>query len=1260
MNKYEEKNQVEEIKKIADVAANVIEKHNEHKFNKYDFGWKAPSQNFGNQTPKNTNDNTGDKSTDSRYTSIVNNRDDDGKVRAGNNNSNQSQSSYGASSQNNQTSPINVHNGNIDSRYHIDSNSASGERFNIGSNPNKNGAKFNVGGSDKLNSYDSKTGKIRKNTTDINVTPAIENDPNSSKSDMAETKQGVYNTGRHDMTAIANAAVEATREQYETADSIQGQNFIYDRREGSKFGIGTLNKMASKAAISHSMYNNQADVEKLRALFGNDYRINNTRTGNIFADHQHNVDAVEQYLMQHNINAKNLNRYEIHKALRTKDLKKWYHHGDNIKVEKDSALYFALEELMRLRKEEDIVKNYSSTHGGVKDTAKAWISDAFYGTDIQQGANVAKTTTATAKVAGKLVTATGKGILNTGLNGVTLVREAPLIKEEIYSKVKIRTAQSIEEKGKFQTRLNSAKEAKYNLRNKNMENKHKVSSFDPVGNTKRKIKTKVSEKIENLKIIKNYRAIQNRIGKTRIGKLIGGTLDKIKKIVAAFKWVVIGIAIAILIYILIVVGVLFISGKIGSGTSKAAETDAATTNAQQSINYLYGYHNAYSNNIYQANTSNVNADGSLMIEKRLPSSWFSQMKKSDEYINQGHASVWYNGSMAGYDLSKYWGEASDKNFSSLGYDVSYDYDTNSYGSYGNRACYTDTIQVPTDEIIGYDDEGNPIYKTKTIFVEFNGHAGFNGEAGMVYEGLKGLPDGATIRFNYNGSGHDNYIVESTNGAEILANWKERTNKNVTDVPIKTIVHYWYRGSSYSCHITENKVKVYTNTDGQEFTYNVDEFYKGILTMAAGATDNYESAENDGSEIGHTESVDFYKKYCKKLFDQIMEDAKVVLTYKYEDNPEERVDWEVCDTDTGAVYSCSHSGFSCKPTLEIFIQHTGIADMMLEDSKTTFGEEGDKWMHSNGSTGIFKITDKSHPEYIQWLTTYKTETDMPIWGKNQHEAEDQIKEVFPKSKCNKTHDYTTEMSNTIEMYNLTVEDWKTSITGLLFPSEVGIADFTSDKTIKAMQSMDNMKDLYNTDIDWSKVNWDEFTTGDASLDEFMKFATTQGWIQKETGQVGLCYFTTMMMIAMYMHPNEADYIKENLAEYAKAWCGSDGEFYGARENGSGNSWESKFGAKIGYDTTFSTPNDMRIAISEQLENGNPVVLHVRGQWDGPTGEYHRGGDQHFMVIYGADSEGIKVADPAGTATGKVIPWESLYEQIGDGQQGTGIRTITPMN
>ena len=1295
-NSHEQnQNTIESLKKATDFVSETIEKHNEKKIDKYDFGWKAPSQNIGNQEASVNKSNNTAGSQAYRYTSIVNNRDDAGKISSGGHSTHDKVHNSDKANPNDRiyasnTARISSMNGNSDN-----------EKFSVGSKilphvqhnekNSFNESRFSVGGSERLNLYDAKTGKIKAVPSDartlekanistqkdaaakkyavahLKSSNKIQNIDNQETSLGNTNQQGIYNTGRHDMTAIANAAVESVREQYNTSESVEGYNFIYGRNNdsygvsyGSKFGIGTISRSTSKTAVSHSIYNNSADADRLTRMFGNDYRINTTRTGNIIADHKHNVDAVEKYLMQHNINAQNLNRTEIILALNSGELKKWYHHGSNIKVDSDSDLKFALKELLKLRKDEDVIKQFQNTKGGIKDTAKAWVHDSFGDSDIAQGARIASASKSVVKVSEKAVVVAGKGLINTGLNGVTLTKKAPLIKEGIYTKVKIRTAKSIEEKGKFKEHLNSVKEAKYKINSKNMESKHKVSSFNPVGNAKAKAKAKVTEKIENTRFMKRFRSIQNRLGKTKVGKVVGGTLDKFKKFVSAFKWAIIGIAIAIIVYMLLVVVILGVSGKAGSGTSKAAEKDAGTTNAQQSINYLYGYHNAYSNNIYQANMSNMNADGSLMIEKRLPNSWFSQMKQSDEYINQGHASVWYNGSMAGYDLSKYWGEASDKNNSSLGYDVSYDYDTNSYGSYGTRACYTDAIQVPTDEIIGYDDDGNPIYKTKTIFVEFNGHAGFNGEAGMVYEGLKGLPDGATIKFNYNGSGHDNYIVESTNGGELLADWKERVNENVTEVPIKTIVHYWYRGSSYSCHITENKVKVYTNSEGKEYTYNVDEFYKGILTMAAGATDNYESAENDGSEIGHTENVEFYKKYCKKLFDQIMEDAKVVLTYKYEDNPAERVDWEVCDTDTGAVYACSHSGFSCKPTLEIFIQHTGIADMMLEDSKTTFGEAGDKWMHSNGSTGVYKVTNKSDPEYVQWLTTYKTETDMPVWGKNQHEKEDQIKEVFPKSKCNKTHDYTTEMANTIEMYNLTVEDWKTSVTGLLFPAEVGIADFTSDKTIKAMKSMDSMKDLYDKNIDWSKVNWDEFTTGDASLDEFMKFATTQGWIQKETGQVGLCYFTTMMMIAMYMHPNEADYIKENLAEYAKAWCASDGEFFGARENGSGNSWESKFGAKIGYDTTFSTPNDMRVAISEQLENGNPVVLHVRGQWDGPTGEYHRGSDQHFMVIYGADAEGIKVADPAGTATGKVIPWESLYEQIGEGKQGTGIRTITPMS
>ena len=94
--------------------------------------------------------------------------------------------------------------------------------------------------------------------------------------------------------------------------------------------------------------------------------------------------------------------------------------------------------------------------------------------------------------------------------------------------------------------------------------------------------------------------------------------------------------------------------------------------------------------------------------------------------------------------------------------------------------------------------------------------------------------------------------------------------------------------------------------------------------------------------------------------------------------------------------------------------------------------------------------------------------------------------------------------------------------------------------------------------------------------------------------------------------------------------------------------------------------MRLGITEELGNGNPVVLHVYGRWEGANGVYHQDPvNPHFMVIYSADSQGVKVADPAGTANNITIPWEELYSQVGpDGPKGadggtlTGIRTIRP--
>lgn len=1129
--------------------------------------------------------------------------------------------------------------------------------------------------------------KARINNNDFKLHDGSSNGLSNAEALTSAQEQGqggYYNTRHNDKTAIANTVVQTVKQEYSEADSVQGYKFIRDRS-----GIGVIMHQGAKISATDAIYNRKisdSERQRLSDMFDSQsrdgkYHISSTsRTFSRSGDYRANIMAVENYLSAQGINASMLNSREIEYALKRGELKHLYSKkGDIIKIPEGSDLKRALEELKYLKSQKGTFDRYKSNSGLFK-TAFEMSKDSLRDSDVAQGYQVAKSTKQAATAVwtgGNLVV---RGGINTILSGKSAITQTPDAIKQAYSGIRIKTSSSADIREKYRVINKTARDNRVKVREKARGAKVKVSKgFHPIRNTKNKITAKAMSKIEGTAIMQRFRILQGKIGDSKIMKAVKAPFNAFNAISNVVKKIVIALALFFIIWTLIVAIILAASGKMGSTTNKDSEEDVSTTNAQKDINYLYGYQEAYATNAWNCNESNLNVDGSKTIEYRIPASWASQMQKSDEFIKQGHASVFYKGSLAGFDLTKFWGEASDKHDTSLGNDVTFFEDTMKYGTYGGESVYDGAIQVPTDEIIGYDDDGDPIYKMKTIYIRYCGHAGFDGYGGECFADLDAAPDGSTISFNYNGAGHDNYVIEGA-GEEILEKWKEKTVD-----PENISVNYYYRGSQYGCHLTAEKYPYYYPTEPRgaaasagnttaipegTIQYNVNEFYRGILTMAAGATDDAGSEEDDGSgdsskNNGINENYEFFQKYSKKLFDQLMDDALVVLTYKYEPNANEEVNWVVTDTSgKRGSYSLSHTGYSIKTDLRIYLRYSGIADMMLEDSKTTYGETGNDWMHDNGSTGVFFTTDKKKPEYVWWRTVkYKDEETMQAWGQNSNadgsdtpEAKDYIKETFPQSKCDKTHDYTQAQGYTIELYNFSTEDWKESTYGLLFPSEINIANFTNNKVLK--KAINNMSGILDKNMNWSDVDWGEFTTGDASLDEFMKFATTQGWIQQQTGQEGLCYFTTMMMIAMYMHPDQADQIMSRLTDYAKAWCASDGEFYGARDNGTSNNWESTFNAKIGYDTTFDTPNDMRMGITDQLDNGNPVVLHVKGEWSGPNGAYHKGGDQHFMVIYGYTSEGIQVADPAGTATNKTIPWSSLYEQVGTGGNGYGIRTVTP--
>lgn len=162
-------------------------------------------------------------------------------------------------------------------------------------------------------------------------------------------------------------------------------------------------------------------------------------------------------------------------------------------------------------------------------------------------------------------------------------------------------------------------------------------------------------------------------------------------------------------------------------------------------------------------------------------------------------------------------------------------------------------------------------------------------------------------------------------------------------------------------------------------------------------------------------------------------------------------------------------------------------------------------------------------------------------------------------------------------------------------------------------------------------FEKLPEGSCTLENFIDFFyRNQGTIQSLSGKSGLCNFTTYMMIAMYYSGNNLSY--QQMAEYAKKWCAADGTFNGQAE------CKKLFGFSVSGNIKTNIP----ATIESQIDSGNPVILHIRGQWTGSDGtKYHSTSNGHFLVIRGYTSEGIYVADPGKQANNDIcIPWEDL--------------------
>ena len=168
-----------------------------------------------------------------------------------------------------------------------------------------------------------------------------------------------------------------------------------------------------------------------------------------------------------------------------------------------------------------------------------------------------------------------------------------------------------------------------------------------------------------------------------------------------------------------------------------------------------------------------------------------------------------------------------------------------------------------------------------------------------------------------------------------------------------------------------------------------------------------------------------------------------------------------------------------------------------------------------------------------------------------------------------------------------------------------------------------------------IDFENLPEGSNTLANFLDyFYHNQCDIQNLNGQTGLCNFTSYMMIALYY--NNITMTDQQLAALASQNCQSNGFFYKQGDI------LSQYHINKGADVHSNLPE----TIANSIDNGHPLVLHCKGYWvDYNTNEALHGkpGNDtgHFMVVYGYDSNGIKVADPGMRANNsRTISWESL--------------------
>ena len=891
-----------------------------------------------------------------------------------------------------------------------------------------------------------------------------------SKAEVNNVNTGYYQGHAKVKTdRISEVTNQTVQGQYEQTEAKQGYNQINKWVELS--GAGGITKGTSNADLQRVLYSRNLN-DTVKTYVGEKYAVGKVHGGNVLSDYNNNVRIVEDALRNNfAINGKNLNLREIDMSLAKGHVGGMAHLGQKVELTKESREL--LKELQFLRRQEGRVKQLQKSHGGLKDTSKAWVKEMYGDSDTATGYDFAKKV---GKIGSAGLSVGKTGVVGTikGVGGIAYdAKRVGLGAQSVVNKAKLKdlekkgaSAKSIEElKDKGIKITEKTKE----LRVKKMNYKASVDRYaSPISTAKFNIKTRYNAFIN--KRLPWLRPLQDKLKNNIVSRVVRSPFSLLNFLKRAAVKVAIVIGGILLILVLIWVIAMCIVGMTGDrGTGFDSETETiADSAAQKMIDYLYSWQEAYTENVFECSVDTE--QGRIWAAKRLPESWFDQIRASDPTLmaDENVASVYYDGDIAGFNFGKYWGQRAWK-----------------WGggedAVGAKPVYETSIS-DTWEIGGED--GYTDYETHTVHLKFYGNAGLVGDIGDY--------DMPSVRDCYN-AGIDELEFNINGNSENPGTWSEAYEAWEDPSYLNPDVEctFTYLGSRYSYAVTNEKYTQFYDTNGELQKYGIDQFYKAFLIFAMGFQNN------DGSD------ATFSTLYTKEVFDDIMDHATVTLTYEYLKEDKSNSMKANMHIDGNEIPLYTNDYYRCKVHVDVFLEDTGLVDMMYRDATLEVeeldgtnwvhnGEVGNEWAHSSHpfyniesrlldeivtveSEYVYITKDRSDNGYRAWYTESQGENTLPLWGMTEYENADRSmlrERAYDADGLPRM--YSEVMDNCIAYFDLDPEDLDVLFGELSFPS--GWAATLTQTQI--LRIMNNMQKWYEEQgLDMSQF---------ASLEEYMQF------------------------------------------------------------------------------------------------------------------------------------------------------------------------------